>query len=294
MPHLLQNNDIRLAVDLPHEGYNHPRFDWTGKIIDVQYKGISLAGFEKEDAPPGEFIGRGFYNEFGIERPIGFTECRVGDWFHKIGVGLLQKDGDEYAFFHPYKIRALEFHIEKADTYLIFTCESPIVNGYGYRYERKLMLMEDGFRMHYRLENIGFRIIETDEYNHNFTMIDEDKIGKNYKLRFPFKLRPGSYGEALNPQEVVDISDCEVSFNHVPASPFFYSYLNGKDTIAAHWELIHRQSGIGISEIVDFKTFKVNLWGWKGAISPELFIDIRIKPGESKSWSRYYQISEIN
>ncbi|NNF34233.1 MAG: hypothetical protein HKN68_08995 [Saprospiraceae bacterium] len=293
MTHLLNFNSLEVLLDLPIKGYNHPRFDWTGKIIDVKYKGISLAGYEKDDPKPDEYVGRGFYNEFGIERAVGFHDCGVGDWFHKIGIGLLKKDGEVYAFHHPYEIKPLEFQVQKSDTHLIIDAMSPIINGYGYKYEKELILTENGWEVHYKLDNTGSKIIETDEYNHNFIMIGEEEIGRDYILKFPFPLQPGIKGEALNPKDVIEINDNEIKLFDKPDSPFFYSFLNGEDLVDAEWKLLNLKTGIGITEKGSFLTSKVNLWGWKGAISPELFIKIKVEPGESMSWNRKFSIFEI-
>lgn len=293
MTHILKNKNLELHLNPPIEDYNLPRFDWTGKIIDVKYKGISLAGYEKDNPKQDEYIGRGFYNEFGIERAVGFNECRVGDWFHKIGIGLLKKDGDEYAFYQPYEIKPLEFQVQKSESHLIIEAISPIVNGYGYRYEKKLILTKNGWEIHYNLDNIGSKNIETDEYNHNFVMIEKEEIGRDYVVKFPFPLQPKIKGEVLNPKDVIEMNDNEIQLNDKPDAPFFYSFLNGEDLVDAGWELFNKKTGIGIREKGSFLTSKVNLWGWKGAISPELFINIKVEPGESMSWNRKYSIFEI-
>ena len=66
------------------------------------------------------------------------------------------------------------------------------------------------------------------------------------------------------------------------------------EQVDAAWELLHHKHKIGISETANFKTNKVNLWGWKHVISPELFIPIFIQPGESTEWSRTYKVFNIN
>jgi len=37
----------------------------------------------------------------------------------------------------------------------------------------------------------------------------------------------------------------------------------------------------------------VNLWGSKHVISPELFINIFIKPGQSADWTRTYSVYKV-
>jgi hypothetical protein len=293
MPYIIHNNTLELQIDYPTEHYNHARFDWMGKIKDLSFKGIRFAGYEKENGIPGEFIGKGFYNEFGIEKAIGFSECKNGDWFHKIGIGLLQKEGDSYAFHHPYKIKALDFQVQKTNYNLIFQCKSPICNGFGYYYQKEIILNENGFEVQYLLENIGTKTIETDEYNHNFVNIGNDQIGSNYSLHWPFLLKPGVQGEVVNPKNIVDIGDTQINFKDKPDSPFFYSFLNGKDFVPAQWEIVNHKIGYRIQEKGDFTCSKINLWGWKGAVSPELFKDIAINPGDTDLWKRSYTIREI-
>ena len=40
--------------------------------------------------------------------------------------------------------------------------------------------------------------------------------------------------------------------------------------------------------VASFKTSKVNLWGWKHVISPELFHSIHLKPTQIEEWTRTY------
>jgi len=84
MTHVLKNNKLEIQIDLPLANYNFSRFDWCGKITSVKYKGISVSGVEKLNDEDDTKSGKGFYNEFGIEAPVGYYEISEGDWFHKI------------------------------------------------------------------------------------------------------------------------------------------------------------------------------------------------------------------
>ena len=122
----------------------------------------------------------------------------------------------------------------------------------------------------------------------------KDLIGDNYNLRFPFQIKPELFGEALNLEDKVEIGQDEIAFNNTPNEQFFFSNLSGNEEVDAHWELINTKSKIGISEKGNFKTSKVNLWGWKHVVSPELFFEITVEPGRSIEWSRTYNVFEIN
>ena len=62
MPQLLKNNQLVLQVDLPSENYCFSRFDWTGKITTLKYKGLFVTGSETNEGDPTHVLGRGFYN----------------------------------------------------------------------------------------------------------------------------------------------------------------------------------------------------------------------------------------
>ncbi len=293
MPHILKNKDLEIHIDLPQEGYQLSRFDWTGKITRVNYKNRPVSGVERTDMVSNNDHGKGFYNEFGIEDPIGFEDTKIGGWFHKIGVGLLKKTDNEYGFYKPYEIKPAAFKIKKNPNSLEITCISELVNGYGYVLRKTIGLTPTGFVISYKLDNTGNKSIITDEYNHNFLCLDHELVGKDYLLKFPFDLDTSRFKENVNEEGKVTINKRDISFSGTPKHPFFFSDLTGSESLKAGWELVNLKNKLAIQETVSFKTDKVNLWGWTHVISPELFFKIHLKPGESVSWSRTYKINEI-
>ena len=107
-------------------------------------------------------------------------------------------------------------------------------------------------------------------------------------LKFPFELKPEVFGVTVNPEQILEIGQKEIRFNRTPKMSFFFSNLSGNKEVNSKWELINLNNNITISKTGSFKTSKVNLWGFKHVISPELFFDIFIKPGESTACSRTY------
>jgi hypothetical protein len=293
MGHLLKNQNIEIEIDLPFENYQFSRFDWTGKITNVKFKQISLTNIENIDAADVNVLGKGFYNEFGIETPLGFDETKIGEKFHKIGVGLLKKIDNQYAFHKLYKIEPLDFQISTNNTGMIMNCIAPVVNGYAYELLKEIELCESGFAVKYFLKNTGEKIIQTDEYAHNFLSINKEFIDSDYSLNFPFQIEPELFGETINPESSVTIGKQNINFQNSPNKQFFFSNLSGGDKVDASWELKHLRTKIGIREFTNFQTKKVNLWGWKHVVCPELFFDINIAPGESQEWTRRYEVFEI-
>lgn len=294
MAHILKNKNLEIHIDLPFENYSFSRFDWTGKIVKVTFQNSQLYSMERTDCQNENDFGKGFYNEFGIDTALGFEETDMGGWFHKIGVGLLKKDSTQYQFHKRYEIDPAEFEVIPESNRIVINCKSKKVNGYAYVLQKEIELHDSSFTLKYHLKNTGEKEIITDEYNHNFTAINKDLIGTNYVLKFPFQLKPEFFGEAVDPEGKVTIGQSEMMFNSSPQEQFFFSNLTGSENVQAAWELINLECKIGISEIGSFQTNKVNLWGWKHVISPELFFKIFLKPDQSIEWSRNYRVYKVN
>lgn len=293
MPHQLKNEHLEIIIDLPQENYQGPRFDWTGKIISVKFGDLYVSGREQEAAVDPTQYGRGFYNEFGISSAIGYDETQQADWFHKIGVGLLQKDSGPYDFQKAYPIRPAAFAIKAGGENIQIICRSELHNGYAYRLEKNIQLLNDGFSIHYHLINLGEKPIHTQEYCHNFLAFDDELIGSNYLLKFPFSIQQALFGERVNPEHVVEIGEREFRFHATPQQQFFFSNLSGGKPVPAQWTLENQNSNIGISETGDFSSQSINLWGWTHVISPELFIDIKLAPKQSHEWTRAYRLYQL-
>lgn len=293
MPHILQNKNLEIVIDLPEEGYNFSRFDWSGKITQVQFKNMPLTITERTDFVNDAAFGKGFYNEFGIDTAIGFEETAIGDWFHKIGIGLLQKETEEYIFHKKHKIKPAQFETSTAPNKVVINCISESVNGYAYKLKKEIKLLKSGFEIRYNLENKGEKDIQTSEYVHNFMAINEQLMGSDYVLRFPFQLKPEQFRETVNKEKKVVLGTNEFGFSGTPNEQFFFSYISGDNFVDASWELTNRSTNIGISETASFKTQKINLWGWEHVISPELFYPIFIQAGETTKWSRTYRVKHL-
>lgn len=293
MSHIIKNKKLEILIDLPEEKYSFSRFDWTGKITEVKFQNKPVTTIEQTDGENPHQVGKGFYNEFGIETPVGFDEAPVGGWFHKIGVGLLKKEDEQYLFSKKYEIKPGEFEYTLNPKSILMRCISEYCNGYAYILEKEIKLQESGFTINYTLQNTGDKSIITDEYVHNFTALNNTPIGGDYVLKFPFDLKPGASGEIVNPDNKVEIDQNEIKFNGTPNVPFFYSQLSGATEVKAKWELKHLKNALQISETGSFLTKKVNLWGCKHVISPELFFDISLGSGESVAWSRRYSIDSF-
>ncbi|WP_372754604.1 hypothetical protein [Mariniflexile sp.] len=293
MPHILKNQHFEIQIDFPLEHYTLSRFDWTGKISSVKYKGIPISSVESRDSENEDHFGKGFYNEFGIDKALGFEAADIGGWFHKMGVGLLKKDSETYNFAKSYEIKPAEFKVITKPNKVIITCTSEAVNGYSYVLKKEISVLGNQFSISYELQNTGRNDIITDEYVHNFTLINTDLIDPSYILKFPFQIYPEHFEETVNPENKVLIGQNDFKFKGEHQTPFFFSNLSGDKTVTGGWTLVNRKSNLAISETTNFKTNKVNLWGCNHVVSPELFININVKPGEVQAWTRTYKVFDL-
>ena len=124
--------------------------------------------------------------------------------------------------------------------------------------------------------------------------IDNALIDKDYTLKFPFPLNPTLFDETVNSENKVEIGSDNISFNETPKKQFFFSNLTGGKELQAEWVLTNLKTGVGIKEIGNFKTNKINLWGWGHVISPELFFKISVGPKKSIEWLRKFEVFKIN
>ena len=294
MAHILKSNSLKVAIDLPLENYKGSRFDWSGKISSIRFKDLPLTTVEDTIPKDVDFLGRGLYNEFGITSPVGFEEAPVGGWFHKIGVGLLKKEHKQYLFHRKHVIRPANFDITYKNQKIIIICKSELVNGYSYILKKEISISENSFTINYFLHNTGEKKIITDEYVHNFMAINNALIGKDYTLKFPFQIDSTLFDETVNSENKVEIGLDNVTFNKTPKKQFFFSNLTGGKELQAEWILTNLKANVGIKEFGSFKTDKINLWGWKHVISPELFFKISVDPKETVEWSRKFDVFKIN
>lgn len=294
MTHIIKNDTLEVAIDLPLENYEGSRFDWTGKISSVKFKSLPLTTIEDTESKDVNFLGKGLYNEFGITSPIGFEETPMGGWFHKIGIGLLKKEHKNYLFHRNHIIKPTSFDINYENDKIKIICKSELVNGYSYILKKEIRVSENSFTIDYSLHNTGEKKIITDEYVHNFMAINNALIGEDYTLKFPFPINPSLFDETVNNENAVEIGLDNITFNKTPEQQFFFSNLTGGKELEAEWTLTNLKANVGIKEIGNFKTDKINLWGWKHVISPELFFKISLIPGKSLEWSRKFEVFKIN
>jgi len=321
MPIKIHSDQLTVEIAQPGSVYSGTRFDWTGFITQVTLVspgGAQHTFLEPESLEPGKGTGGwGLCNEFGNDKAIGYTDAQPGESFPKLGIGLLKRpEQPQYNFMLPHELnQQFPIKIDTTENQAVFTVEPIETRGYAVRYTKTVSAHENWLEISYRLENVGSKLIDTNEYYHNFMGIDEHPIGPEYRLHFPFTIQlenfTAAYRQYLPPllrkllpgfvldillnrmatpgNKVVKVQNTNFGFLTTPQAPFYFRPLGFAKTDGYQWELTHLPSGVQMREYDDFTPCRIAVWGTTHVVSAEIFVDINLNPGQEKTWKRRYE-----
>ena len=135
----------RLLLPDPERGYYRgTRFDWSGAIASLKYKGHEYFGqwFEKYDPKIHDAI-MGPVEEFRTnDAGLGYAEAKTGETFIRIGVGVVRKPEEEqYRPFNTYEIvNNGKWTVHKSADHVEFTHQLQDASGYAYVYRKVVRL----------------------------------------------------------------------------------------------------------------------------------------------------------
>jgi hypothetical protein len=284
----LRSDRLRVTLAAPGSVYRGSRFDWSTFVTEVTLDGVH--GFcvpESVDADgTGGTGGIGLCCEWGIFHALGYDEARPGEEFLKPGVGLLTRlDDRPYSFSRPYPIRPFTRSVEQADGSVTLWTDPLDCRGWSMRLSRTLRVAGNCLWLESRVENVGRRPLFTDEYCHNFVAPGLHAIAPGLTLSWSRQAWPGLLGGMpLEPQRFVWTQvppvACYTQVAMRPEPP-------GEDC----WTLCDEASGLIMSEITSERWSRFALFSTGRLVSPEGFVDIRLNPGQSKSWWRRFEFS---
>ncbi len=307
----ITNGQIRVKLYLPdaRKGfYRGTRFDWSGVIASLEYKGhdyygpwfnrvdpkvhdYRYAGAEIVASPCSGAVGP--VEEFGTKgSALGWDEAKVGGTYIKIGVGVLRKETRDYDFVREYPIvdpGEWTIHQNRDSMEFVHKLNDPS-SGYGYIYRKTVRLIEGKPEMvlEHSLKNTGRRTIESTVYNHNFLVLDKQPPGPDFTITLPFQIR------SSNPptRELAEIRGNQI---------VFLKTLQNEDMVETLMEgfgdspkdneirIENRQVGAGMTITGDHPLSSLNLWSIRTVLAMEPFIAMSINPGEEFIWKVSYQ-----
>lgn len=276
----LESNRLKIRVAKPGFIYQRTRFDWTGLVTDVLLDNThSFCSVESPNPLVGAG-GIGLVSEFGIHEPIGYDTAAIGDTFPKLGVGLLERPDDaDYFFMRPYPLTPFPTTVTPVENGLRFE-QAPIAcRGYAARLTKTLTLADNAVTVSFLLENVGEKPLETTEYNHNFLQLNGQPTGSGYRFTTAVPLRFHRNDNSLWSSDGTLTWEDGVQGFHAHGREI-------PDMAGFSWTLRQQLHGIAVTESVDFRPLRVACWGMAHVISPEVFHQIRLAPGESDAWTR--------
>ena len=196
--HVIKNGQITARIYLPDAKagfYRSTRFDWSGAIASLEYKGHHYYGnwFTKitdiydfgYDGPNDDVISAEFTamvgpaEEFGA---IGYNDAKPGGVFVKPGIGVLRRaDDTPYNHSKPYEIaNGGKWDIKRGSDSITFTqtLNEPAID-FGYVYTKVIRLTkgQPQLTIEHVLKNTGTKPIVTNVYDHNFMTLDQQPPG---------------------------------------------------------------------------------------------------------------------
>jgi hypothetical protein len=283
-PIVLRNERLEVEIAYPGTVYSGSRFDWTGFITQVTLDGRHTFCVPEQYEPGKGSGGVGLCNEFGIRTPIGYDEAEVGEPFPKIGTGLLKRKSDEaYDLFTPYEVEPFPIFVTADGSNACFKVEPAECRGYAVRLQKTVSVRHNALVFDYKLGNTGSKPIYTTEYCHNFLGIDGHKLGREYSLSFPRKVRISRLSGSFTAQ------DDKIRWEETPRSDFYGTIEADLADEPWQWLLLHEPSGAGVRETSKLPVSQYAVWGCAHVVSPELFVEISLEPGGIMTWAREYE-----
>ena len=304
----ISNGQITAKIYLPDAKsgyYRSTRFDWSGAVYSLQYKGHDFYGtwYDRIDPKVINWVHQGSeivsgpcsalagpVNEFQI--PLGWDEAKPGGTFIKIGVGVLRKVEGNYNRYFPYEVvDPGKWLVGRHRDSIEFTQELSDPNSdYGYVY-RKVVRLEKGkpgMVIDQSLKNTGKRAIQSSVYNHNFVVLDRQAPGPDFTFRVPFQIQANRQPN----KELAEIRGNEIVFMKslsgedqlaVPIQGFSD---NAKDT-----EIVieNRKVGAGVKITGDRPLVRDLLWSIRTVLAIEPYIAIDIQPGAEFIWKNMFE-----
>lgn len=291
----LSGGGLRLTVYLPDavKGYYRAaRFDWSGQIGQIEYQGHTFCGpFRTTPHDPVNHENtQGPVEEFGMEQPLGYDAAPTSGVFIKIGVGLLKKDAEaKYCFWKPYPVvQPGAWKITHGEDWVEFAQDLQH-DGYGYRYTKRIAI-EPGapaFTVAHTLRNTGAKLLGSNHYCHNFSIIDGAPIGPDYRLTFGFDCGIKKKDGPLK----IAVKDRQLAFlEPIPEHGAVWVQLSGAaGTVEENRITVENtRTGAGVKISGDQPAIKYVVYAEKTAVCPEPFIQLELAPGEEKSWRNKY------
>jgi len=290
----ISNNVIKAKLYLPDTDkgyYQGSRFDWSGVMPELEYKGHSFFSqwFNNYNPETHDAI-LGPVEEFF---ELGYDKAKVGEEFIRIGIGGFKKPEEKsFGRFGFYKVSSPgKWDIKKAADRVTFTHTLNDVAGYSYVYTKTVLLKEGEPKLvlQHSLKNTGKQAIETVAYNHNFFVIDNQPTGQDIMIKFPFDI-VGKWNNPNGPS-VIDGKNIKYTRELTARESVMIEEVKGHSNSINDYDfrIENLKTGAGVRITCDRPISKIVYWANPKTSCPEPYIDINVKPGEEFTWDINYE-----
>jgi hypothetical protein len=276
--------ELKAIVAKPGTLYSRARFDWTGFIPQVTYRGKTFCTSEEGPKKLPSTGGEGLNNEYkASDESMGWDDA--DRYFLKPGVGLLERVNDRpYSFFTDYPIKqAFPCEMEIRPDTVSFCLGAIPHKGVAYTIDKHVAIMGSALFVTTTLHNVGEKPLEMSEYNHNFITLDNQGTHPQVTLT----LNP-DYTDANDVAGLVKNHD-SITFTD-QLEKFFMIRCNAPVAYAPkRWEMRDDKAGMRVQEWGDFDVTDFYAWGGRHVIAPEIYGDFPVAPGRKRSWTRVWK-----
>jgi hypothetical protein len=293
--------------------YRGTRFDWSGIIYSLRYKGEEYYGswYTRIDKSihnnvqrvgpdgKGEVVtgiassGLGPAEEFlTSDKALGFDDAKPGETFLKIGVGVLRRTDDKpYDRYRDYEIvDGGKWTTKILDDKVVFTQTlSNPESGYGYIYTKTVFLIpgKPMMRIEHQLLNTGVKTLASSVYDHNFFVTNNHHTGPDYVITTPYQMK---ISKTQGP-DLFRIDGNRLLFSKL-LSPMemVVTWIAGFEPVAKDYSfrVENIRTGTGYSVQGDKPLAQIMLWAIFTNISLEAFIDLHAGQGKEERWAYEY------
>jgi hypothetical protein len=284
--------DATLYLPDPVSGYYRgTRFDWSGVIPSLTFKGYNYFGqwFDTYDPNLHDAI-MGPVEEFTV---LGYEEAAPGEEFLKIGVGsLIKQDDQTYSFAKTYRIKnSGNWRVKKSKSQVEFIHELKDAAGYSYIYKKTVRLLKGKPTMvlEHSLKNTGRKAIATTVYNHNFFTIDQEPTGPDVKISFPFDV----VAEGIGFGTIANTGHKAINYSRLLGKNenVYSAGLKGYGDFADDYDfsIENLRSKAGVRITSDQSIDKLVFWACSTTSCPEPYVKIVADPGQETKWQIQYE-----
>ncbi len=294
----ISNGQVNAEVYLPDAKsgyYRGSRFDWSGVVGCLAYKGHSYFGvwFPHYDPQLHDAIS-GPVEEFRAADGDGamkYDQAKPGEPFVKLGIGVLRRvDDSPFKFSNAYPlIDGGKWTVRTGPSSVTFKqiLKSPVGIAYAYKKTLKLDAHEPVLILEHELKNTGKETIETQVYNHDFYVLDGEPTGPGMVVRFPFAPKSDKNfenGGRIDGKQIVFDRELQTGES-------VFGQITGFSGSTSDFDFVveNSRTGVGVEETADLPLSRIVFWSIRTTICPEGYVHLKIAPGEIAHWTIRYR-----